>query len=182
MPNPVDNPELYDVLVLGGVRSPGVVKISGAQRKIDWDNKIAKGQKGATSTLSGIPLAEFTAEFFLADTEDFDAWPAFLQIINSTISGTTPKAIDVYHPDLAEQGIVSVVKVTTEATKHDGKGGQTKIVKFQEYSPPKPKGGSPSGSSSSSSAKREREKNDPNAKAKAELAGLVAQYESTPWG
>lgn len=179
LPDPVDDEEIFDHIKLAGVLSPGVVTISGHDRKVDWDNKQAKGQKRATSELKGIPLVEFTCDFYLADQEERAEWPAFLDLINSTVAGPTPKALDIYHPDLAEQDIKSVVKVKTVGTKHDGKGGVNKVVIFQEYGPPTPKGGSPSGSSSS---KRETDKTDPNAAAKAELAALTAQYQNTPWG
>ncbi len=177
MPNPLDDPELYDTIMLAGVDSPGVVKsITGHDRKVNWDVKTAKGQKGATTEFKDMPPVEFSVEIYLSDREDFEAWYAFLDLIDSTIAGPKPKALDIYHPDLHEQGIISVVKAGIVGTKHDGKGGQTKVVKFQEYSPPKPKGGSPNGS------KREKEIVDPNERAKAELAKLVAEYNNTPWG
>ncbi len=159
------------------MRSPGVVKLSGHKRKVEWDVKQAKGQKRASTELKAIPLVEFTCEFFLADEEDFAEWPAFLDLINSTVAGPKPTALDIYHPDLAEQDINSVVKGETQGTKHDGKGGQTKVVVFQEYGAPTPKGGSPS--ASKSTAKKE---NDPNAAALAELAALKKKNEETPWG
>lgn len=182
LPNVLDDEDLFDHVILAGVRSPGIVKISGHNRKVDWDVKVAPGNKGASTELKGIPPVEFTCEFTLTDDEDFVDWSDFLDLINSTVAGATPKALDIYHPDLAEQNIKSVVKAGTEGTKHDGKGGQIKVVRFQEYAPPKPKSGSLSGSSSNADSKREREKRDPNEKAKQELAGLLDQYQNTPWG
>lgn len=173
--NPIEDEDLYDVITLGGVRSPGIVKISGHKRKVDWDIKQAKGQKRATTELKAIPLVEFTCEFALTDADDWEKWPAFLELINSTVAGPKPKALDIYHPDLAEQDIKSVVKAETQGTKHDGKGGQSKVVVFQEYGPPTPKGGAPT-------ASKVKPENDPNAAAKAELAALTAQYQRTPWG
>jgi len=181
MPNPIDDPELFDAITLGGQRSPGTLtQITGHDRIVNWDVKTAKGQKGATTTLKDIPPAPFAVEIYLATLEDFAAWDAFKEVIDSTVAGPTPKALDIYHPDLAEQGITSVVKAGTVGTKHDGKGGQTKIVRFQEYAPPQPKTGTVSGSSTSS--KREREENDPNAAANAELKRLTDEYQNTPWG
>ncbi len=174
LPDPLNDEEIFDHVVLSGVRSPGVVKISGHKRKAEWDIKQVKGQKRATMELKAIPLVEFTCEFFLADKEDFAAWPAFLDLVNSTIAGPKPKALDIYHPDLAEQDIKSVVKAETQGTKHDGKGGQSKVVVFQEYGPPAAKGGSPTASKAKGP--------DPDAAAKAELAALTAQYLATPWG
>ncbi len=172
--NPLEDPELFDKVDLGGLLSPGVVKITGHDRKINWDVKAGKGQSGASSTLKDIPLGTFTCAFYLADEADIAEWPAFRELINSTVSGTTPKALDVFHPDLANNKFRSVVLANFKGCVHDGKGGQTHSVEFQEYCPPKPKGGSPSGSKKTGP--------DPNAAAKAELAALTAQYAATPWG
>lgn len=176
LPDPINDEDIFDVIYLAGVRSPGVVKISGHKRKIDWDIQQVKGQKRANMNLKGIPLVEFTCEFTLTDAEDWAQWPAFLDLINSTVSGPKPKALDISHPDLVEQDIKSVVKAETQGTKHDGKGGQVKVVVFQEYGPPIPKGGSPTASTTGKPEK------DPNAAAKAELAALTEQYKNTPWG
>lgn len=174
--NPLDNEDLYDVVTLGGVTSPGVVKISGHTSKENWDVKDASGQSGAAMTRKGQKPVEFTCEFFLADREEFDAWPAFRAAIESTVAGKTPKALDIYHPDLAEVGISSVVKGEVLGTLHDGKGGQTKTVKFTTYMPPRPAGGSPSGSKSKASAKA---KDDPNAALKKQVEELTEQYKNT---
>lgn len=179
MPNPVEDEELYRSIVLGGVRSPGQVTITGHDRVTDWDVKAAQGQAGASTTLKGEKPAEVTCTFYLVKDvalgiDDFAEWPAFLALINSTVKGSTPKALDVYHPDLAANGITSFVKASVGGVTHDGKGGQTIVVKFIEYKPPKKVGGSPSGS-------KAKEKEDPDAAALAELAALTTQFQQTPW-
>ena len=176
-PDPINDPELFDAIELGGVRSPGTVKLSGHDRLFNWDVKAGAGQTGASTTLKDVPPRPFKAAFYLADDDDIAAWPAFRDHVNTTISGTTPKALDVYHPDLAANGFKSVVLANFGGVVHDGKGGQSITIEFQEYAPPKPKGGSPSGSSS-----KPKKKDDPNAAALAELASLTDQYKRTPWG
>jgi hypothetical protein len=178
-PNPLDDELLYDGIVLGGVQSPGKVTLSGHDRKVGWDVVVAKGHKGATTNLKDIPPIEFTASFYLVrdvaqGIDDLADWPAFRTLINSTISGPKPKALDIYHPDLAANDIKSVVLASFGGVVHDGKGGQTITVKFQEYAPPKPKGGSLSGS--------KKQGPDPDAAAKKQIADLIDQYNSTPWG
>lgn len=180
--NPLDNEELYDSIVLGGVRSPGKVTLSGHDSAVGWDIKKGNAQSGATTTRSSSDPAKFTATFYLVrddamGIDDLSAWPDFLAIINSTVSGKAPSAVDVYHPDLASQDIKSVVKSKVSGTVHDGKGGQTIAVEFLEYKPPKPLGGSPTGSKTKPSP----DPNDPNAAALAELAALTTQYQKTPW-
>ncbi len=177
-PNPWDDPDLFDSIDLGGLRSPGVVKLSGHDDKTTWDVKAGSGQTGATMTRKGTAPPEFTATFFLADNDDIGAWPAFRDQINSTVVGST-KALDVYHPDLAASQIHSVVKGTIGGVTHDGKGGQTIVVKFQVYAPPVKATGTPNGSASKSKSNAAP---DPNAEANAELAALTKQYQATPWG
>lgn len=177
--NPIDNEELYDSIVLAGVKSPGRVTISGHDRKINWDIKDGQGQAGATTTVKNIPPVEFTCSFYLVKdiaqgVDDIEDWPAFLGLINSSLVGTKPKALDIYHPDLAANLITSVCKSSIGGVVHDGKGGQTVVIKFLEYKPPKPAGGSPNGSATA--------QEDPNATANAELAALTKQYNNTPWG
>ncbi len=178
MANPIDDPELYDSVELGGVRSPGVVTITGHDRKHGWDVKKGAGQAGATTTRTSDDPIEFTCTFKLSDEEDFAAWPAFAAVVNSTVVGQSATARDIYHPDLAENDIKSVVKSTMMGTVHDGMGGQTRAVKFLEYKPPRKAGGTPSGSKAGSKATAP----DPNQAAKDEIARLTKAYQNTPWG
>ena len=143
---------------------------------------ISQRISGGTTTLKEIPPIEFTATFYLLKDvaqgiDDFADWPAFQNVIESTIKDSTPIAVDIYHPDLASQypPINSVCKASVGGALDDGKGGRTIVVKFQEYRPPKPKGGSPSGS------KAKPDPNDPDAAALAEIAKLTVQYKNTPW-
>ena len=176
-PNPITNEELFNVLTVGGVNSPGVVTISDNKFVVDWDVKEAKGQTGATTTMNAVKLKRFTATFYLCDQEEFDAWPDFDRLLRSTVI-PSPKAISVYHPDVARQGIDSAVLEEIGGVVHDKRGGQTYAVKMIEYRPPRKSGGSPKGSSSKASSAA----NDPNAAALAELRALTQQYKDTPWG
>lgn len=171
--DPINDPELFAVIDLGGVTSPGTVTLSGHDDVVEWDVKAAEGQKGASMTRKGTKPTAFKASIFMATEEQIGQWPAFRDAVNATVKGTTT-AVDIYHPDLATQGITSVVKGTIGGTTYDGKGGQTIVVTFQVYAPPVAAGGSPNGSKSKGP--------DPNAAANAELAALTKQYAATPWG
>ncbi|HXG69986.1 MAG TPA: hypothetical protein VNJ04_05155 [Gemmatimonadaceae bacterium] len=173
--DPINNEELFNAIELGGECSPGQVKsITGHERKINWDVKEGAGQSGASSTLKSIPLRTITVTFFLANEEQIGQWPAFRELCYSTIKSAKPKALDIFHPDLDVNDVRSVTLASMGGVVHDGMGGQTIAVQFQEYAPPKPKGGSATGSKS--------KKVDPNAAANAELAALTEQYKKTPWG
>jgi hypothetical protein len=174
MPNPIDNETLYDSILLANVRSPGFVTLSGHDRNEKWDVKDADGSGGASTTYKGEQIAQFTASFYLVkdpvlDLDEFDEWNTFAAIIRSSLPNKgKPKALDIYHPDLAANDIKSVCHASIGGMVHDGKGGATVAVKFIEFRPAKKKGGSPSGSKSSP-------KPDPNADLKAQVAALLEE-------
>lgn len=171
--NPVDDADLYDSFTLGSMRSPGVIKsMSGHDSPVNWDVKNAKAQSGATVTLKEIPLRKPKVKLYLADREEFDAWADFRKQIDSTVAGKTPKALEGYHPEWAAAGITKVVKSNIGGFEHDGKGGVTVEIEFQEYRPPKPKTGTP---------KPTPKGPDPDAAALAELEKLTSEYQNTPW-
>lgn len=175
-PNPIENPDLFEGLEIAGQVSPGKVELSGHDRKANWDVKVGKGIDGGSTTLNGVPAIEFTATFTLSTLEEFEAWPAWAKLVRNTISAT-PKGVDIYHPDLAENDIKSVCQGKFGGRTHDGKGGQKYVITFQEYRAPKKTSGSGTISGSAKTPKA-----DPNAAALAQLAALTKQYEKTPWG
>ncbi|MBK8997684.1 MAG: hypothetical protein IPM35_18300 [Myxococcales bacterium] len=188
--NPFQHPELYSAVKLGGVRSPGVVTLSGHDRNQDWEIKAAKGQEGASTSRNGEKIAEFTATFYLCDLSiggapsDLDRWDDFQRLIESTTAGPSPVALPIEHPDLARNRINQVVNGGVGGMVHDGKGGATVAVKFIEYRPPKKKAsGKPKPKATSSSTTDDAAKkiadivNDPNASAKAQLAALEEQFQ-----
>lgn len=173
--DPFNDEDLFDSLELGSTRSPGLIKtMGGHEKKINWDVKEGQGQEGASSTLKSIPLRTPSITIFLADETERADVQAFRDVCYSTISGATPKALDAYHPDWASVGIRSVTLASFGPPVYDGKGGESYTIVFQEYCPPKPKGGTANGSKGP--------KPDPNAAANAELAALTKQYSATPWG
>lgn len=155
MPAPSQNRDLYNSITLNGMRSPGVVTLSGHDREHGWDIKEAKGQDGASTTRTGEKVCQFTCTFSLSDdplsdTDDFAAWESFRAMLQFTMRGKVPTAMPIYHPDLAAQNITSVCVASIGGMQHDGKGGATVAVKLIEYRPPKKK---PVGKPSSKAAK-----------------------------
>lgn len=190
MPNPFEDEDLYSSIVLAGVRSPGQVTLSGHNRKVVWDVKAGPSQQGASMDLKEIPPIEFTATFSLfldlnESPNEFELWDRFAALIESTVRGASPKALDIYHPDLAAQGITSVVQAELGGIVRDelDPGRATVTVKFQEYAPPRKKGGAPAGSKKKlQTLPDEPAKPDPLAQLNAELAAVVQQYKDTgPW-
>lgn len=191
MPNPSDIDFDLSTIVLGTTRSPGVCTLSGHDRKEKWDIKDAKGQDGASTSLQGKPIGQFTASFYLVDDEtpgavnQFDAWDNFQKLVESTTNGAKPVALPIYHPDLARNGFTTVVKASISGMHYDGRGGATVVVEFIEFKPPKAKPAAkaqpkPSSSYASDPANDVqgtgvRAAPDPNEDAKNELNDLVNQ-------
>ena len=173
VPNPIDNPDLFSAIVLGGKRSPGKVTLSGHDRTYKIDVKEASGQAGASTTLQGIAPTQFTATFSLMRDaiDEFAAWPEFQDIIEKTVSGKEPKAITIYHPALKANNINSVILAKMGGATEVGKGETQIVVTFQEYFPPKKAGGAVGGS------KDKAKKVDPNQDLQNEIARLRKEYE-----
>lgn len=145
MIDPESGARAWDTLLLGGKRSPGVVRLSGPGMVIGWDVQNATGAAGATTRRINEPLKEFEAEFELAnetddlDVSDFDLWDEFEQLLRSMVARKDKTfALDVYHPDLARVGITAVTLKSIGMLQPDGKGGGKIKVAFIEYRPPKP--------------------------------------------
>ena len=177
MPSPTLTPELFDSIVLGGKVSPGTVKLAGHDRTYKWDVKEGNGQDGASSTFKGSLLTSFTATFSLADDADRDAWETFAGVIRGMVEGASATALAIYHPDLAANRIDAVSTGKIGGMAHDGMGGSSVVVTFQEYRPAKKKSSTPSGAKSQAkgTAGEPAKADDPNAAAKAELEALLAE-------
>ncbi len=158
MIDPEHGADLWNKLRIGTTRSPGVTRLSGHDQKFGWDIQNATGAAGAITKRINEPLKEFDAEFELSNENDefglseFDEWDAFQALLESSVSGKTPFAFDVYHPDLARNHITSVTVGSISGIALDGKGGGKIKVHFLEYRPPKP--------ASASAAKKSAPKTD----------------------
>ncbi len=151
--NPIDFPQAWDAIVLGGVTSPGKCEVSEAKRSHEYDVKKGKGTLGATITFVGRPPAKFSVKFFLWQASHFAQWDAFRPLLKYDPTKKKVSAIDIYHPSLADVEINSVVVESIGNIMHAGDGLYTISVDFLEYFPP-PKASAvstPNGSTSGTS-------------------------------
>lgn len=178
---PYDFPEAYSRIILGTTPSPGTVTLTAVGRPKNWNIQRAKGSTGASTSLEGDDPGEFTADFYLADDSDgsqFNDWEVFQRLLESTVNGPTPKALPVYHPDLARAGYSEVTLKGISGPVHDGRGGATYTVQFLEFLPPKPKPPRKPKAAPPSDGSGEEfgpPLPDPNREAKERLAALVDQ-------
>ena len=151
--NPIDNPQIWDVIRLGQAISPGICKVGEWKREHQWDVKKGKGTLGGTVTFVGRPPAKGSITFKLWTPDHFAEWDLFRPLLKFDPTKKTVSAIDIYHPSLADIDIHSVVTETIGNVVHEGDQLYSITVDFIEYFPP-PKAaavGTPSGSKSAKS-------------------------------
>lgn len=176
--NIYENSDPYDVITLAGVPSPGIVQLAGHDRTIAWDRKAGGGQDGESTTRKGVEATEFTATFSLIidpiiGLDEETMWKeGFLPVLLATFNGTLPTAVDIYHPDLVDVGIKSVVVKKIGGIVRDGKGGAKVSVTFLEHRPAKKKSTAKPGSKTIADPKAAP---DPLAAHKQQLADLLAE-------
>ncbi len=141
--NPLLNPEAWDALIIGGEYTPGVAKVE-SSRVHKWDEKKGKGAAGSTLTYAGHDLAEGTITIRMWEAEQYDEWES--KATAWLPDPKKPKALDVYHPQLEILKIRSIVILTLGGVEISSDGEMRAVLKFKEYQPPKPAGGTPSGS------------------------------------
>lgn len=148
--NPIENPEAWDVITIGGTESPGICTLSGFKRGSEFDVKKGKGSLGATVTFVQRPPIEGSIKFSLWEPAHFDAWTSFRALLKYDPTKKKISALDIFHPALAEIELKSVVCTSIGATEHEGKQLYSITCEFLEYSPPPKKSavGTPAGSKS----------------------------------
>lgn len=134
--NPLDHPEEWDCVTIGGDVSPGICKLSGFKREFGWEIKKGKGARGSTVTLNEYPPVEGTITFSLWEPEHFDQWADFRENFKYDPTKKPISAIEIFHPSLADIGIASVVCKSISAIEPQGQGMFTITVALIEYNPP----------------------------------------------
>lgn len=186
--NPVDHPEQYDSFLLADQRSPGICKLSGPMLDHGWQKQKAKGSGGGETIHNGDDLVEFNVELYLwrdDKVDHFAAWDAWRPLLRRPVAKGASKALDIYHPQLAELDVTSVV-CTKEGTKEpDRKGGAVVKLSFLQYAPSKSNAaGKPAGSASAGQggtpgapgAPNVPKAKDPNQDLKDQVAELTDQF------
>ncbi len=173
--NPFEFAASWDVLLIGGLTSPGLCKLSGFKRVHGWEVKEGKGVKGSTATLNKFPPCKGTATFWLWLPEHFVAWRDFRSLFKYDPTKKTVNAVDMFHPSTADIDCYRVVCEDITAIEPDAPGYYKTIVSLLEYNPP-PKASAvstPNGSKSSADGKGS---GDPVADAQqAEIKRLLKQ-------
>ena len=177
--NPVDTPELYDSLYLVGQKSPGLCTFDGLPTRDEgWDIQAPPGGGGFTIHKRTAPIV-FKVKLYLWKGDDdqggqvdhFAAWETWKKVLFTPVKPNSPKALDIYHPQLEglNPAIRSVVIKSHTDPGPDGKGGAWVEIVMLEYRPFIRKPVKQLVGTTTS-------KNDPNAALKAQVAQAVADF------
>lgn len=129
--NPLSEP--YDKIWLAQVWSPGLCDIVGANSPRNWEERDGAGMSGATIVFHGIKLAHFSVRFRLYTEQDWSEWNQFSPLLIKPPPRVEPRALDIWHPILVDQGIYSVAVEDVGPPDQTQDGEWTIEVKFSEY-------------------------------------------------
>lgn len=133
--NPLHEPA--DKVWLAQNWSPGLCDIEGANSPREWEERPGYGWSGSFLWFKGIRLAHFTIRIRLYTDDDWTDWYAFKPLIDRPPAGHRPRAIDVWHPILVNQGIHSLVVEDVGPTTQGEPGEWIVEIKCIEYRAPK---------------------------------------------
>lgn len=152
MPNPIDNPDLYEVVVLAGKQAPGLAEVVGASTPRGWDERKGQGLSGSTLAQVGDGLPDFTINVYLWLPPHFQAWDAWKSLIARGARGSRYSPMDVYYPDLAELGISRCVILDWKQREMvDERGLHKYAIPCKEWRKPLPVYNVPAGSTANGS-------------------------------
>lgn len=137
--NPIDSPELFDIVFIGGIQAPGIVSaesLESFKKAHEWDVKKGKGSIGGTTTFVQRPPTKGYLEFWLWESDHWTQWADFLPLLKYDPTKKTPQAVDIYHPSLAEIDLTAVVTESVGAVYKIGPGWYARKIDFLEFFPP----------------------------------------------
>lgn len=144
MPNPRENPELYDRAVVAGSVSPPIDEdgVEGFGIAYKVDTKEPDGSSGGVSTYKGQKVGEGSIRFAMYDADDFADWDAIFPLLK--LKRDAKEAIEIYHQDILDQGFKDFIVEEIGARQGGWAGSKsTRTVKLKAFAPPTPARGTP---------------------------------------
>ena len=144
MPNPIDDPDLYDFAIVNGTISPPIDKdgIEGFGVVNKLDKKEPDGASGGITTFKGQKQGEGSLRFIMYTADHFADWDAIAPELQT--KKDAKEAITILHQDLIDQGYTTFL-VEEIGARQGGWGGEpsTRTIKLSQFAPPKPASGTP---------------------------------------
>jgi hypothetical protein len=136
-----------DYVVLNGLRSPGIAKVTGATDKRKWDVQIGVYGSGAITIYRGREISRFTVNITLVSADDWLGWAKWRKLVARPPNGTFIRtAMTIEHPWLRMLGIREVnVEEVGQPEENEETGAWNIAIKFLEFRLPTPSFAKPEG-------------------------------------
>lgn len=133
--DPITNPGAWYVMKVGGTPTPGKCEVT-AERVNRINVLMGLGSDGASTVYVGREVIVAQATFWAWQTSHFTAWDPILALFKyDPARGVPVRAVDIYHPALADLGVRAMLCKKLSTWKHEGKGLYTRAVELVEYKP-----------------------------------------------
>lgn len=132
--NPLTDP--VDYILLSGERSPGIADVEGFTSPRRWDERKGYGLSGGTVIFRGIGLAAGTVSLRLFESEHFERWDTWKNLVQRPPIGTRGHAMDISHPQLDDLGVTSVVIEDVSQLEQTEDGIWTVKIRMKEFRRP----------------------------------------------
>ena len=129
-------PSTWDVIQIAGITSPGIVRLSGFDRKFVWDKKRGKGAQGVDLSYVGKDIAQGRFVFEAWTEAHFEAWETFIPLFKYDPTRETLEAVEVWNPLLSDVDITQIVVESIGPFEHQGAGLWRRAVNVLEWKPP----------------------------------------------
>jgi hypothetical protein len=134
-----------DYVLIEGARSPGQVRVVGANSPRPWDERKGYGMSGATLVPSGDALSTFELHFEFWDESEMPDWYSYAgkyfdKAARFTPGSLKPKALGIDHPQLKSPPFRIIQCVIEDCLDQgvDEYGLWTWVVKCKQYRKPAP--------------------------------------------
>lgn len=149
--NPHQYATAYDTVTIDGKQSPGLAEVRGAAQIMDWDVQKGIMLSGAFVRYTGDNLAKFTITIKIgydgfggkSAIQQWEAWEEFKKVIAKPPRGARPTAKSIWHPWLAELGIMSMVIEERSQFEEVAPSVWATTIKCLQFRGPVPAGAQP---------------------------------------
>lgn len=121
--DPIGSPSALTFAMLGGVRTPGILTLSGSNgspRK--WDERGGYGLSGSTLVFTGKGLSAWDMLLELYTPQDIAQFHAFRRVATLLNTDAIRKGLDIVHPAVNDYGVKKCVitDISFPKTRDDG--------------------------------------------------------------
>lgn len=132
--DPLNSP--VDHILLANRESPGLAVVTAANSPRSYDERRGYGLSGSRVVFTGVGLAKPVVTLSLYSDQDISDWHSWKSVVQRPPRGDRPRALDIWHPILEDQGISAVVVSDVGQPMQTDDGVWTVQIKFIEYREP----------------------------------------------